>query len=260
MAWTFQAPVCDGNLAIGHLYVTPNFHAAAAANICLQGEVPVNTDALKCSPIFEIRETQAQGHDSRGIHPIWQQDTNPNTSTTSSAYPSLYASEGTSINGQMGQGPTASSSDGFDNGYGFPIQSVGTETSPENSNNDGSNSRPQSNHPTPSTLSNQNSSHTSYTSPHTQSTGSSSNNANSAQAQQSPGLVFSGHHSWNMSAQIQLGHEASPSAQPVNFGSTGMTPGATGMTPMPDSMWPADGLPDGNEWMFAWPGSTPQPQ
>jgi hypothetical protein len=175
------------------------------------------------------------------MHSPWPQDGNR---SLSSSYPSLYASEGSSSNLQMGQ----------DNGFGYPIQSVGTDTSPDASNQDGSGSRSQSNHPTPSTLSNQNS--TSYTSPPNQSGNS---NPGSTGPGQSPGYVF-GNSAFNMSMPSQLNSGVSPQQSNLNFGTTGMTPGPTGMTPVPDPLWPADGLTDGNEWMFSWSGQTPQPQ
>ncbi|EXJ58924.1 hypothetical protein A1O7_06354 [Cladophialophora yegresii CBS 114405] len=216
------------------------------------GEIPANTDSLKCSPLFEIRDDQSRnvaeslpGTGTKGIHSPWPTD--PNAATGASSYPSLYAFENSSNNAQIGQ----------ENGFGFSIQSVGTDTSPDTSNQDGSGSRQHSNHPTPSTSSNQNSSHTSYTSPPNQS--GSSNPANSAQGQSSPGFIYS-NTAFNMNPPGQLPLGVSPQQSNLNFGSTGVTPGPTGMTPIPDALWPADGLPDGNEWMFSWPGSTPQPQ
>ena len=168
-------------------------------------------------------------------------------STLSNSYPNLYATDSSSNGLQMGQ----------DNGFGFPIHSVGTDTSPDNSNQDGSGSKPTSNHPTPSTISNQNSSHTSYTSPPNQ-TGS-SNTGSTGQGQSSPGYVF-GNGAFSMNAPLGMSQGVSPQQSNLNFGSTGLTPGPTGMTPIPDALWPAEGLADGNEWMYSWPGSTPQPQ
>ncbi|KIX95392.1 uncharacterized protein Z520_08909 [Fonsecaea multimorphosa CBS 102226] len=227
------------------------------------GESPANTDALKCSPLFEIRETQGretigavQGTNPKDVQPPWPTDANGSAATSN--YPSLYASEALGTSAQMAQ-TMPSTSDGLDNGYGFPIQSVGTDTSPDTSHHDGTGSRPHSNHPTPSTLSNQNSSHTSYTSPPNQS--SSGNTASSGQGQPSPGYVFPGgaQSSWNMNISTQTGQDTSPQQTGMNFGSTGMTPGPTGLTPIPDSLWPTEGMADGNEWMFTWAGSTPQP-
>jgi hypothetical protein len=141
---------------------------------------------------------------------------------------------------------------------GLSVRSVRTDTSPGNSNPDGSGSRPQSNQPTPSSSSNQNSSHTSYTSPPNQTGGG--NHTTTTQAEQSPGFMFTTHQSWNMIASNQIGPGAADQAQNLNFGGTGMTPGRTGMTPMADATWPTEGMSDGGEWMFNWPGSTPQPQ
>jgi hypothetical protein len=165
-----------------------------------------------------------------------------------SSYPSLYASDGSGSGLQMG---------GQDNVFTFSVQSIGTDTSPDASNPDGTSSKPTSNHPTPSTLSNHNSSHTSYTSPPNQS--GSSNAASAGQGHPSPGYGF-GTGGFSMSLPTQMPQGVSPQQSNLNFGSTGMTPGTTGMTPIPDALWPAEALADGNEWMFSWPGSTPQPQ
>lgn len=210
---------------------------------------------MKCSPLFEIRETQGTSTNPKRVQQPWPSNPDSNESAISN-YPSLYTSDGSSSSAQVGQ-IIMSASDGFDHGYGFPIQSVGTDTSPGNSNQEGSSSRPHSNHPTPSTLSNQQSSHTSYTPPQNQSSGSGTTNSG-AQSQASPNFTFSSSNAWSINMQNQLGQGVSDQPQNSNFASTGMTPGPTGMTPVPDTLWPAEGLAD-NEWMFGWPGATPQP-
>jgi hypothetical protein len=179
------------------------------------------------------------------MNSLWPPESN--IQATSSNYPSLYAT-GSSGSAQMGA----------DNDFAFPVQSVGTDTSPENSNQDGSGSRSHSNQPTPSTVSNQNSTHTSYTSPPNQS--SSSTTASTGQSRPSPGYIFA-NGSFDMNMPSHTVNGPTSQQQPtMNLGSTGMTPGPTGMTPIPDALWPAEGLTDGNEWMYSWPGSTPQPQ
>jgi hypothetical protein len=157
--------------------------------------------------------------------------------------------------------------------YGYSMHSLRTEPSPQNSNQDGSGSRSQSNHPTPSTGSNHTSSHTSYTSPPTNQTGA-SNNTSSTHSQQSPGFPFTTQDGWNLAGSNPMGAGSSTSqGQNISIASMGMTPGPTGMTPNPtgltpnptgmtpnlDSFWPPEGMCDGNDWMFGWPGSTPQP-
>ncbi|KIW52422.1 hypothetical protein PV05_08058 [Exophiala xenobiotica] len=239
------------------------------------GEVPANTDALKCTPLFEIRQTQNVGDPTNrpNVHPQWRNDAHPNLSDMNNSYPSLYGTDGSGIGPQVSQAGGSSSNDGFENIYGFSMHSVGTEPSPQNSNQDGSGSRSQSNHPTPSTASNHNSSHTSYTSPPMNQTGA-SNTTGSTHSQQSPGFPFSTQDSWNLAGSNQMGAGSSTNqAQNINIPSMGMTPGPTGMTPNPtgmtpnptgmtpnlDSFWPPEGMSDGNDWMFGWPGSTPQP-
>ena len=227
----------------------------------LQGDVPANGESMRCSPLVEIRDTQGQntigslqGSNSKGIHTLWPEDSNAPALATHDSYPSLYASEGSGSSAQM-HTTTTSTGDGFETALGFGVQSAGTDTSPDNSNQDGTGSRPPSNHPTPSTASYQTSSRTSYTSPPNQS--GNGHAANGGQDQASPGYLYS-NGAFNMNMSSHVGQ--SPQQHNLNFGSTGMTPGRTGMTPIPDPLWPAEGITDGNEWMFTWPGSTPQPQ
>lgn len=197
--------------------------------------------------------------------------------STGSDYPSLYGNpEGATFNSNA-----STLAEGIENPFHFSTAAgVGNLNSPgENSYHDSTGSRPQSNHPTPSTSSLHNSSsHTSYTSPPNQSiSGSSANSSNvnsnaSAQARQDPplGYIYPGSASWQASLSMasngnagrqQQQMPADNIMQPImHMNSTGMTPGATtGMTPMGD-LWPQDGLADNTDWMFGWPGQTPQPQ
>merc|ERR1712000_334120 len=201
-----------------------------------------------------IRQTQNVGDPTNrpNVHPQWRNDAHPNLSDMNNSYPSLYGTDGSGIGPQVSQAGGSSSNDGFENIYGFSMRSVGTEPSPQNSNQDGSGSRSQSNHPTPSTASNHNSSHTSYTSPPMNQTGA-SNTTGSTHSQQSPGFPFSTQDSWNLAGSNQMGAGSSTNqAQNINIPSMGMTPNL-------DSFWPPEGMSDGNDWMFGWPGSTPQP-
>ncbi|KAI1616203.1 fungal-specific transcription factor domain-containing protein [Exophiala viscosa] len=238
------------------------------------GESPANTDSLKCSPLFEIRQTQ---NTPQNINPNPMNVTLPNEAqlnipivNTNQLYSGIYAPEPGNDGAQPGQFAGTSLSDAYENMYSanFPaVQSLGTDNSPGNSNQEGLGSRSQSNHPTPSTLSNH-TSHTSYTSPPNQSGGN--NSASGSQSQQSPsGFPFPSKESWRI-ATNQPGPAMSKPTPNLDFtspgatsgpagvtmNSTGMTPG---MTPGMDSFWPAEGMGDGSEWIFGWPGSTPQP-
>lgn len=227
-----------------------------------QGESPANTDAIKCSPLYEIRQTQGNAQPSivQGAFPI---DSRVNVPPVNASFPSLYTPDTSNTGGQPGQFTGTSMNDAYENMYGLAVQSLGTDTSPDNSNQEGSGSRPQSNHPTPSTLSNHTSSHTSYTSPPNQ-TGA-NNSAGGSQPQQSPSFPFPSNESWMIATnQTDLG--SNKQSESLNFvgttitsGSAGVTLNPTGMTPGLDSFWPTDGMGDGNEWIFGWPTSTPQP-
>ncbi|EXJ82083.1 hypothetical protein A1O1_08152 [Capronia coronata CBS 617.96] len=214
------------------------------------GEVPANTDGVKCTPIFEIRQTQ-NASDTQGST-AWPGDKSINPSPFNGTYPSLYASSESGKSNRNGQAGLVPMGDGFDVIYDFPVQSVGTDTSPENSHQDSSGSRPHSNQPTPSSSSQHNSSRTSHTSPPNQSFGVSG--ANDAQQQQSPGFGLATTDTWGaMNAPNQSNEGVMGEVQDLDFG-------PTGMTPVPDSMWPTGGVGEANDWMYNWPGSTPQPQ
>ncbi|EXJ77443.1 hypothetical protein A1O3_09669 [Capronia epimyces CBS 606.96] len=215
------------------------------------GESPANTDSIKCSPLFEIREGQQQHHPiMNGVIPPAVK-TNSDASTFSSSYPSLYASGDSSSGGYTVPTGPGSMNERFDNTFELPLQSVGIDTSPEGT---GSGSRSQSNHPTPSTVSQQNSSSTSHTSPPNPSMSFGGNGGQNARQQPSPGFGLGNNDGWSAIAPTNpLGEGVSDQAQNLIFGSTGMTPG-------PDSIWPAGGLGEGSDWMFGWSGSTPQPQ
>jgi hypothetical protein len=68
--------------------------------------------------------------------------------------------------------------------------------------------------------------------------------------------MFTTHQSWDAVTKGQIGTGAAAAPSPNLDFSTGQT----GMTPMPDGIWPADGIGDGDNWMMGWLGSTPQPQ
>jgi hypothetical protein len=252
-------------LVAGHLYVQPFSSPHGLANAYTQGESPTNTDALKCTPLYEIRQTQGTAQAPiPHPHVAFPTDTQVNVPPGNTGFPSLYSSDTSNIGAQAGQLAGTSLNDAYENMYGMAVQSLGTDTSPGNSNQEGSGSRPQSNHPTPSTLSNQTSSHTSYTSPPNQ-TGA-NNSASGSQPQQSPSFPFPSNESWMIATnQTDLGSNKQPenltfASTSVTSVSAGVTLNPTGMTPGLDSFWPSDGMGDGSEWIFGWPTSTPQPQ
>ena len=209
------------------------------------------------------------------VEPPWPSSASPpNAVPNAATYPPLYSTDTPSSGLGADQTRSVLNDIGFD--YGFPqVQSIGTQSSPGNNSHHGSSndtsSRPQSNHPTPSTSSNHTSSYTSNTSPQNPLNNSSSYNdsgqsLNQAQPFQQPQVsrefVFRGQSQWTVNAQPGIidNPDLSELKATINLASTGMTPGHTGMTPLPDGMWPADPMSENGDWLFAWPGQTPQPQ
>lgn len=274
--WRFghRPPVSSSSFS---MFLSSSLDRPRIDQINKQGEYPVNTDAVKCSPLFELRESQgpALGLTPNGqSSPRVNEPQSGNARQSSSDYPSLYSTTDTSNSNSSAPIITQ----GIENTFHF---STASQSSPGgNSYNESSGSRPQSNHPTPSTSSIHNSSsHTSYTSPQNQSTsggsvnGSSSNAPQARQTQNQPlGYIFPGSGSWQASVAMATGGGISGGGQQqhqmpnnnlmqpiMHMNGTGMSPGATtGMTPMSD-LWPADSMTDSNDWMFGWPGQTPQP-
>ena len=230
----------------------------------IQGESPAQTDTVSCSPLFEIRQTQGLGQPSQDSQAPWTsgQGSEP---TRSQAYPNLFVSQDRAQTQAPSHLPVtaATTFDGI-NVYGPPLQAGrSADTSPGLSHNGEVTSRPQSNHPTPSTTSNQPSSHTSYTSPHNPSTTGS--NSIAGGSDQSPNYLFgpnSNVGTWNIGTegQINVSSTVPDLHADMNFGPTGMTPDAAGTMPLPDSTWQDVSINDNNDWMFGWTGTTPQPQ
>jgi len=129
------------------------------------GECPANTDAVKCSPLFEIRESQSLGQQARGVEPINSGQLDTSVDFGSMGYNPM-------SHHHSGQGPghpsihrvaSANSSDSprqdsWDHAFGSAIQS---KSPPGDGQSIGSS---HSNQPTPSasSSSNHNSSHTSF--------------------------------------------------------------------------------------------------
>ena len=241
---------------------------------------------MKCSPLFEVRESQgpALGQSSNVLsYPLSHEPRQGDTSQSSNDYPSLYATTDPSPSNPGA--PIVP--DGFENPFFPAVRSVGSQNSPGgNSYHESTGSRPQSNHPTPSTSSLHNSSsHTSYTSPQNQSisggsvnSGNPNNNTSQTRQSQDPplGYIYPGSASWQASLSMAAGGNNSNGGrqqqqlqqslpdhnlmQPIMHMNPGMSPGpTTGMTPASE-MWAADNMTDNNDWMFGWPGQTPQPQ
>jgi hypothetical protein len=249
-------------------------------------EVPVNFDTVRCSPIFEIRESQGVGQngpaiDQRPLH---------NVNHTTMNFAQLGAGQ-TSTNSNLPSRTRTSSrpdmAEAFgtgDNGIYGDAQATAMDLSPDVSTGEAHASRGTSDHPTPSTSSNKGSSHTPFTPPHfddnshagypSSSTMMSPNTAANAYFQNvesyppfspgSPGAskesgvpnTFSFPSGWDYSAD----GSANTGTDMKDHNPTGLTPGPSGMTPiaMPDGSWQLNTL-EGSEWMFAnWNAPTPQ--
>ncbi|KIV88757.1 hypothetical protein, variant 3 [Exophiala mesophila] len=239
------------------------------------GESPANTDSLKCSPLFEIRQSQAP-HLNAGAEPERDPLTVPSGSSVNpdpglNDYAGIFNNDVTQ--GNLASGQTNPLNDlSFDNSYGFPqVQSasVGQHASPGSTSHHGStngtSSRSHSNHPTPSTSSNPTSSYASNPSPQNPVNMSSNYNDgtqfNPAMQFQtrhiSQEFVFRGQSQWPTGNENNMNFPEMKTT--MNDGITGLTPGHTGMTPMPDGMWPTDPMSENGDWMFTWPGQTPRP-
>ena len=258
----------------------------------------MNFDSVRCSPLFEIRESHAVGQNGpaptnqnqRGVH-------NVNDPAMGFAQP---AAGQASTNSSLPRRPRTSSRPDVGEAFGAggnviygDAQSTVMDLSPDVSTGEPHASRGTSDHPTPSTSSNKGSSHTSFTPPHfddsshsaypSSTTMMSPNTAantyfqnaesyapfspsSSGASKEGPGglpSAFSFPAGWDYSndgpANTGSGMK-DRNHTGLTPGSTGMTPGATGMTPiaMPDGSWNMNAL-EGNEWMFAnWNAPTPQ--
>lgn len=238
-----------------------------------QGESPANTDGLKCSPLFEIRETQAPNLNARmepeKERPIVTSARSANADPGVNDYSAFFNTDVPQSSVAAGQtNPLNDLS--FDNSYGFPqVQSVGQHASPGSTSHHGSSngtsSRSHSNHPTPSTSSNPTSSYVSNPSPpnpvnmgSNHNDGAQFNSTMPFQTRQiSHEFVFRGQGQWQAGNDNNMNFAELKTT--MNDVVTGLTPGHTGMTPMPDGMWPTDPMSDNGDWMFTWPGQTPRP-
>ena len=262
----------------------------------IQLEIPVNFDSVKCSPLFEIRESQAVGQNGPATP---DQPPLHNVNHIARNFTQLAGGQNPSSSNLPSRTRTSSRPDmaeAFGAGsnviYG-DTQGAAMDLSPDVSTGEAHVSKGTPDHPTPSTSSNKGSSHTSFTPPHfddnshpgypsssaTMSPNTAANayfqNADSY-AQFSPEMsagnkegsggipsTFSFPASWDYSANGPANtgtgmKDHNPTG--LTPGPTGMTPGATGMTPiaMPDGSWHLNAL-EGNEWMFAnWNAPSPQ--
>ena len=255
-----------------------------------QREVPLNTDAVKCVPLFEIRSSQLQGENGPEPAPTQAtslQDTDDTlyhrlplgfTQITSNTNDLLNRPrqlfQSSSVEGEIfGNVPGLSEMDLF----------------PDGSSGD----RNHSDHPTPSTASNKGSSNTSFTSPHFDESSHTNYPATSAKtspnttANTAAAVFFDDPDSFaqfplrlaDLPEEIASGGMNNSFAMPAswdystgvpnNTGTgmkdnnlTGSNPG-TGTTPMPmgDASWHEANVLEGQEWMFSnWNGVDPPQQ
>ena len=133
------------------------------------GEIPVNTDAIHCSPLFEIRDSQAQGAHARPEPPRKTSDLPMNLSNqdfTSPNFESTGYFAQNPLQREMPQRAKSTVHDSFTTHYGPSNSLSDAGISPEESAHLAGSDR-NSNQPTPSasTTSNKGSSHTSFTPP-----------------------------------------------------------------------------------------------
>lgn len=251
------------------------------------GEVPANIDAIRCSPLFEIRDSQTVGQTSRENggdstdQPILSRNgSNPSYPGMMFNQPPTMAEETRNAQIMGDLQPVTSSFEGHDGPFGlqtgFPSQQKG-RPSPGFAATDSNTSH--SNQPTPGSSSARQGSSTK--SPYQQSenafTPANSGTADRAFPEQ---IVFGSHgganigtvptnmaSGWNMKShfgtapqqQPQLQRQTQQQQQPqpndFGFGGTGLTPGATGMTPLPDSLWQSV-MEGGGDWMQGWSPSV----
>lgn len=216
---------------------------------------------MKCSPLFEIRETQSTGQAAKEINQAQQQKENI-------AYPSLYATPGespstTTLPHHLRQ-PNMSNQnfDSAESTFGYNQNNQLNGTSPSFGSSEDGLSRSQSNHPTPSGSSNRTSSYSGLTPP--QNFNHNFPTTTSAQNTQYPSTA--GHTilpgmlpEWNptdLNMDAAKQNINTPENPDLAFIVPEMTPGTTGMTPLPDSLWNNPNMSEGNDWMFNWNGQA----
>jgi hypothetical protein len=254
-----------------------------------QGEVPINTDSVKCSPLFEIRQSQTQGQNG-GIQASIEKPLH-----TTTDIPMDFSNITTFETAAIPQRPRVSprppaninSASVFANERLNAEAANGNEmdTSPDPSGESTLLSRPHSNHPTPSSTSNKGSSHTPFTPP--QFDDGPSGTYRTTSANMSPNLgthsIYQssdtfGSYSAQFAEQGKEGPQGmnTPFAMPASWdysndgsANTGtglkphnpanvsgqaaaMMPIPTGMTPISvtDVTWQGTNIMEGNEWMY----------
>ena len=262
----------------------PTFGRSVFQAKTVQGEIPANTDAVHCSPLFEIRSTQGgteMGQTTRDIQPPWPSDkTTPASNNSSESYPSMFnqqqqvpVNECAKVQ-KMGHLDPVTSFSGEDLLYGQPS----TGLSPGYVHSEHPSNSSHSNQPTPASSSNRPGSYSNFTPPQPNQNAFSPS-ANGTSDQPLFGSNLGGNmgvpnpndgSSWNFTAVHQnksaQPHNEQPQqgqgghGQDMGFGGTGMTPGATGMTPLPDSLWQSVNEGAGSEWMYGWNTGTPSQQ
>lgn len=247
------------------------------------GDQHLFADSVKCSPLYEIRQSQVQGYN--GPPPNIQQQKGQPTTTAGMDFASVSTFETTTSLPQRGKSAHPNFSIDM---YGEAPNWSEMDTSPDSSGG----TRLSSGHPTPSSTSNKASSHTSF-SPHNLGVSpnmptSNSPNTSASHSMFQPGTPYNQFAPalGNQSADGPAGMNT-PFAMPASWDysqdgpantGTGLQrhnpenvsesgskelPHSTGMTPlsMPDWQGQIPELPVGEPWMYGeWPGSTPQQQ
>lgn len=212
------------------------------------GEIPANTDAVHCLPLYEIRESQTVGQTGRehggqstdpNFHQPWPETANRNDTTN---YPELNGTYQSQMPNQTNQRQTTGS---YRNDDLLHAQQSSTGSGPS-PNFSGSS---HSGQPTPSTSSLPYNEFSPSNQPFMQ--------------PGAPGAFDGQNASWSMpsrpgngstplsnpAAGLQQPQQKASHANDFDFGRTGWTPGATGMTPLPEEMWPNG---DAGNWSQSW--------
>ena len=135
----------------------------------IQHEIPVNFDSVKCSPLFDIRESQAVGQNGPATP---DQPPLHNVNHTARNFTQLAGGQNPSSSNLPSRTRTSSRPDMAETfGAGGNViygdaQGAAMDLSPDVSTGEAHVSKGTPDHPTPSTSSNKGSSHTSFTPPH----------------------------------------------------------------------------------------------
>ncbi|KAK5947181.1 hypothetical protein PMZ80_001328 [Knufia obscura] len=252
-------------------------------------ECPANTDAVRCTAIYELRETQSLGYQARGVEPINSGQLDTNVDFGSMGYnpmthhhPAQGAAHPPFKGVPIGASPGSSGQNGYDHAFGNAIQG-------KSPTGDGqSTGSSHSNQPTPSASSSSHhtSSHTSFSPPNDSDIDNMQpfyasqvpkDNSGVEQGPFVPGIIPSQPRSGNSSntqysilnplksnqnsnneqngfGNVFGGTGFTPDPSGYTPGPTGFTPGPSGFTPGPTGMTPGNWndmqMPENGEWMY----------